>query len=127
VRIGGTLKSSEGNNIDGVPLVTGNLTAGYTIPLDADRNWYSRVEYFYTGKAYGDRLNLSETKATNIVNLRTGLTTGSLDVEAYLTNAFASEQYRNIGLSTDLPSFGVSQKVGLPEKRVWGLRGTYRF
>jgi iron complex outermembrane receptor protein len=127
VRIAGTLTSSIGNRLDGTPVSTGSLTGTYTVPLGNERDWYGRAEYFYTGKQYGDRLNLSYAPAANVVNLRTGLTNGPFDLEAYLLNAFEDDTFQNILLNTDLPSFGIALKVGLPDKRQWGLRGTYRF
>lgn len=127
VRIGGTLTSSQGNRLDGTPVSSGNLAATYTVPLSDQRSWFGRAEYFYTGKAYGDRLNLSYSPAANVVNLRSGFTKGPFDVEAYLLNAFDDDTYQNILLNTDLPSFGIALKVGLPDPRQWGLRGTYRF
>ena len=127
VRIAGTLTSSQGKRLDGTPVSSGSLTGTYTIPLSNERDWYSRAEYFYTGMAYGDRLNLSFSPASNVVNLRTGLRNGPFDVEAYLLNAFDDDTPQNILLNTDLPSFGIALKIGLPEKRQWGVRGTYRF
>lgn len=127
VRIGSTLTASQGKKVDGTPLNSGYLTGTYTVPLDTDRDWYARAEYSYTGKMYGDRLNLSYNDAANVVNLRTGLRTAKYDLEAFLVNAFDDDTYQNIALNTDLPSFGVALKVGLPDRRQWGIRGTYRF
>lgn len=127
VRIASSLTSSVGNRLDGTPVASGNLTGSYTVPLANERAWYSRAEYFYVGKQYGDRLNLSYAPATNIVNLRSGLNNGPFDFEAYVTNVFDQDNYQNVLLNTDLPSFGIALKVGLPDKRQWGVRGTYRF
>lgn len=127
VRIAGTLTSSHGNRLDGTPVSSGNLAATYTLPLSGERNWFNRAEYFYTGKAYGDRLNLSYTRAANVFNLRTGLVNGPFDVEAYVLNVFDNDTMQNVLLNTDLPSFGIALKAGLPDRRQWGLRGTFRF
>jgi iron complex outermembrane receptor protein len=127
VRIASSLTSSVGKRLDGTPVASGNLTGSYTVPLASERDWYSRVEYFYTGKQFGDRLNLSYAPATNVVNLRSGLNNGPFDFEAYVTNVFDQDNYQNVLLNTDLPSFGIALKVGLPDRRQWGLRGTYRF
>lgn len=127
VRIGGTLRSSEGKRVDATPVASGSIVGTYTAPLSGSREWFSRAEYFYTGKAYGDRMNLSVVDAFHRANLRTGLRTESFDLEAYLLNAFEDDTPTGAQLNTDLPSFGVALKIGLPEKRQWGLRGTYRF
>lgn len=127
VRIGGTLTSSHGQRIDGTPVSSGSLVGTYTVPIRSNVDWYGRAEYFYRGKTYGDRMNLSHVPASDRTTLRTGVTTGKFDLEAYLINAFDDRTPTNNQLNTDLPSFGVALKIGLPEKRQWGLRGTYRF
>lgn len=127
VRIGGTLTSSHGQRIDGTPVSSGSLVGTYTVPVRGDVDWYGRAEYFYRGKTYGDRMNLSHVSDSHRMTLRTGITTGRFDVEAYLINAFNDRTPVNNQLNTDLPSFGVALKIGLPEQRQWGLRGTYRF
>jgi iron complex outermembrane receptor protein len=127
VRIGASLQSSQGNKLDGTPVSTGFASGTYTAPLSKNRDWYARAEYNYTGVQYGDRLNLSKTDPSNRVNLRTGLRSERFDLEAYLLNAFNDTEPVNIGLNTDLPTFGVALKIGLPDKRQWGVRGTLRF
>ncbi len=99
VRIGSTLTASHGKKVDGTPVGSGDLTGTYTVPLDTGGDWCSRAEYSYPGKMYGDRLKLSYSDAASAVNLRTGLRTEKYD----------------------------ALKVALPDRRQWGIRGTYRF
>jgi iron complex outermembrane receptor protein len=127
VRIGGTLTSSHGNRVDATPIASGSLSATYTVPVRGDVSWYGRAEYVYTGKSYGDRLNLSYLDAAHRGNLRSGLETDAFRIEAFLLNAFDDDTPVNAQLNTDLPSFGTALKIGLPDRRQWGLRGSYRF
>lgn len=125
VRLGGTLSSSIGKKMQNVPEYTGFLTGTYTWPLQGELEAYGRTEYFYQGKRYAERQNLAWTGDTNRVNLRTGVRTGAYSIEAYLLNAFDDDTVDGLSLENFFPQGLPGIKVGLPDRRQWGLRATY--
>lgn len=119
--------ASVGNRIQNVPKTTGSLTATYTQPITDEVSGYLRSEYFYQGNRYASRMNLARSGAMNRVNFRAGAETESFTLEVFLLNAFNDDTVTGFSQQTDLPSFGRGIKIGLPDKRQWGVRGIYSF
>jgi iron complex outermembrane receptor protein len=127
VRIGATLSSSVGKHLESVPEYTASLVGTYTAPFRGELQWRARVEYFFQGKEYAERMNLLSGGAANKVNVRAGLLNPAFKVEAYITNLFDDTTPNAVWLATDLPSGQPGVKVGFPERRQWGLRASYEF
>ena len=127
IRLGLAGDASVGNRLSGTPETTGGMAGTYTIPVSGDGDWYGRAEYAYVGSQYATRANLTKTDAAHKFNFRAGFRTDAYTIETYVTNAFNDRTPRTIRLHTDLPTFGTALKIQLPERRQWGLRGTYNF
>lgn len=127
VRLGGTLDDSVGNKLQNVPEFTGHLTGTYTQALTSDLDGYLRTEYFYQGTRYATRQNLAESGAMHRVNFRVGIRDARYSLEAFLVNAFNDDTVDGLSLENFFPEIRPGVKVGLPEKRQWGVRATYVF
>lgn len=125
VRLGGTLAGSVGKKLQNVPEYTGHLTGTYTQPVTDDIDGYLRTEYFYQGKRYATRQNLAWDGPMHRVNFRVGVRTDDYSVEAYILNAFNDDTVDGLSLENFFPQGLPGIKVGLPDKRQWGVRATY--
>jgi iron complex outermembrane receptor protein len=128
---------ADGNGFGGTPEVSGTLSASYRgRELANEFNFFTRVDYIYRGTQYATAANVTETGDMHRVNLRLGVERDALRVEAYATNLFDDDTI--IGVSRYLdwtfsdtdsaPGVGYdSLSVGLPVKRVIGVRASYEF
>lgn len=126
LNLGAAADASIGNQRPNVPEYTGSATATYRAPLTGDVDGYLRAEYFYEDSKYATKLNLAESDEAHIVNFHAGVETGSFKLEAYLSNAFNNNTVNQLNLTTDFPTFGNGVGIGLRDRRMWGLRASYR-
>ena len=117
-----------GNQTYQTPEFTGSVTATYTRPVFGGRmDGFVRGEYLYESTKYASQANVFDTGDRSIVNLRFGVEAESYRVEAYVTNLLDDDTYLYVALNTDLDTFGRAFVSALPQKRAFGVRGTYRF
>ncbi len=117
-----------GNQAHWTPEFTGSATATYTRPVFGGRmDGFVRGEYLYESTKYATQANVLETGDRNLVHLRLGVEAESYRVEAYVTNLFDDDTYYYVSINTDLDNFQRAFVSGLPFKRAFGVRGTFRF
>ena len=129
-----------GNEFSRYPKNSGSLSANYSKEIDAERTRFARMDYIYTGKMYASNAMLAHTGSGAKINLRTGLETDKYRVEAYCTNCFNDNQPKGLQQMYDLSGitggFGDGAttaagprilSVALADKRVIGIRASYKF
>jgi len=119
----------RGNRIPLAPKYSAAFAASLDTALTASLDGFARADVVHQGTKYATEANLAETGASTRVNLRVGVETGGLRLEAYVRNLFDDDTYASIDRSLDLAAltFGNAISAALPERRNWGLRASYRF
>jgi iron complex outermembrane receptor protein len=128
---------ADGNSFGGTPETSGTLSASYIGNEWANRfNFFSRVDYIYRGTVFATAANIAETGDMHRVNLRLGVERDALRLEAYATNLFDDDTFSGFSRFQDwvfrdfdrTPGVGYNMlSVGLPVKRVIGIRASYEF
>jgi len=129
-----------GNEFSRYPKNSGSLSANYSKEINAEMTRFTRIDYLYTGKMYASNAMLAHTGSGQKFNLRTGIETGNFRVEAYCTNCLDDDQPKGLQQMYDLSGitggFGDGAttaagprilSVSLADKRVIGVRATYKF
>ncbi|PHR96346.1 MAG: hypothetical protein COA68_15515 [Oceanobacter sp.] len=73
------------------PLVskyTTSLVASYTVPVSSTFDGFIRADHSWRSKRYTEQINTDYLKAYHTVNLRIGVRSDNLSVEAFATNLF---------------------------------------
>jgi len=129
-----------GNQFSRYPKNSGSFSANYLRGLGADMDLFARMDLLYTGKMYASNAMLAHTGEGTKINLRTGIETDNYRLEVYCTNCFDDDQPKGLQQMYDLSGItggfgdGVTTAAGprilsvsLADKRVFGVRASYRF
>lgn len=109
-----------------------NLSNTFQGNINDDWSWFLRADYLYNSKRYAQVYNLAHTGNRNIINLRSGLRSGKLDIELWVNNVMdddtptALTRYIQENSLTFNP-FNRAIAVTLPEGRQVGVTTRYRF
>jgi len=122
------------NNCDGSRLPsaskwTWTLSADYEDALTDNYNWFARVDYAHLGKYFVDYTNEAWVAPQDIFNLRLGLRSDALTVEAFGTNLFEEDSPPSAVIGNDLITVARSNEIrySLARKRTFGVRAVYNF
>lgn len=131
IRVIGT-DDVSGNSLARFPEYSGTLSATYTAEINADWSWFARGDALYNGKTYPEVLNLAQTPAYWVTNLRAGVESDNWRVEAFVTNLFDDKHYRSGARNADFTTgnFNITNfviNVTPAEPRQFGVRLRYRF
>lgn len=117
----------NGNLIPKAPEYTGSFSAAWRDRLTDELDWYARGDYSYTGRQYETEANLAYLPAQNTINLRLGIEADRYQVEGYVLNATDDDTYVGVDRNANVIAGGNVLIVGLPQKRRFGVRASYRF
>jgi iron complex outermembrane receptor protein len=126
----------EGNMLPLAPKYSANLGVQYDglLPMWDEATWYARGDMSYKDKQYLDSSNINWIKARSQVNLRAGVVKGPITIDAFIQNAFDTDDYISAAqnsLLTTVPGTAAAGlgyiNVALPERRVFGLKVGYKF
>ncbi len=113
------------------PRQTWSLSAEYTDHLAGAYDWFTRVDYTHRGSFFGDEGNVSVIGAADLVNLRVGVRKeDGLSIEGYVKNLTkdATLLQGTRGQDTVFSFAAFNEiRVGLPDKREFGVKATYKF
>lgn len=123
---------ASGKQSERFPKWTGSLSAQYNGELNADWGWFVRGDGIYTGKRYTSEVNLAEASAATVVNLRLGVKSDDIRLEAFVTNLTDEDSPIAAARSTDLTAGRVSPSpfgflIGLRDRRQFGIRTSFNF
>lgn len=120
---------ASGTRSERFPKFTGSMSAQYTGELNSDWNFFLRADGFYTGERFASEINLTTADDGFQANLRAGVESESLRIEAFVTNvtnddtATGINRFRDLSANTPLFDFSTfGWMVGLRDKRQFGLR-----
>ena len=127
-----------GNQKARVPKTQGTVGVTYSRYLFADYDVMARVDYIYKGNIYASDANLASTGAANRVNAALTLRNDTYSVTLFATNLFNDKTFPSLTPSvnsydagTPIPGYpigpGRALTISLPEKRVIGIRTSFRF
>ncbi len=111
----------------------GSLSGTFTeFQAVGDMDFYTRADYFYTGRRLLTLVNVGRTPPSHVVNLRTGLKSDSLTLEAFVLNLLNEDTVTAGNNTSDLSftriGFGrEATSVGLRDRRQFGVRATFNF
>jgi iron complex outermembrane recepter protein len=124
---------ATGNELPYSPKVSWSLAASYEDELNADWDWFSRVDWAHQGSKWADQANIAKSSAYDVVNLRAGIRQENFSIEAFLLNALDHDEFTQARQGIDLKTFGPFApdnneiRVSLPNRRAWGIRASYNF
>ncbi len=122
----------NGNAFPQAPTVVWSVSPTYTNHLAGDWDWYARVDWRHRGKYYVDISNVAWIRGSEYIDLHLGMRRDNLSIEGYVTNVTGNMNFIAGGQSTDNlcctgPSNVLAINLGLPQKRTWGIKGSYSF
>ena len=122
------------NNCDGSRLPsaskwTWTLSADYEDTLTDNYNWFARADYAHLGKYFVDYTNEAWVAPQDIFNLRFGVRSDALTLEAFSTNLFDEDSPPSAVIGNDLFTVATSNEIrySLARKRTFGVRAVYNF
>lgn len=118
-----------GKEFSRTPRVSGTFSANYQGRVSERTSWFVRSDYIFRASTWATEANIAETGDVHRVNLRTGFDVDSLAIEFYATNLFNDKTFTGFQRFTDgatAPN-ATMLTAGLPDKRAYGVRATYRF
>lgn len=117
-----------GNRHKGVAKTSGSFSAQYDDDLTGDYDWYARADYIYRGNIWLTEANVAGTGDAHVVNIRAGITTDTMKLEAFVDNLFDDDTMSGGTRNTDLLG-GFTSAIGLslPNLRMFGVRASYNF
>ena len=122
------------NNCDGSRLPsaskwTWTLSADYEDTLTDNYNWFARVDYAHLGKYFVDYTNEAWVAPQDIFNLRLGVRSDALTLEAFSTNLFDEDSPPSAVIGNDLFTVASSNEIrySLARKRTFGVRAVHNF
>ncbi len=117
----------NGNQIQKAPEYVGSVSAAWRDRLTENLDWFARGDFTYTGRQYETEANLAYLPAQKIVNLRIGVEADRYQLEGYVLNATDDDSYVGLDRNANAIVGGNVLIVGLPQKRRFGVRASYRF
>ncbi len=106
---------------------------GDSLAALADWSWFARLDDNYKSSNYASADNLVKTPNLNFVNVRAGLTRGTLRIEAFVDNltneggATNLSLFYNVGNPFETFAKPDALVAGIPELRTYGIRMKYKF
>ena len=130
VRITGST-NVNGNRLDQSPKITASLSPQYTDHLFGDWDWNVRVDLTHRSRTFVEATNVAWIAPLTLVNLRVGISTEHFTLDAYVKNLLDNSNITEgvLGQGDNIAG-NVAQlviRVGVPQKRVIGIRGAYNF
>ncbi len=121
------LVSSNGNPVRNNPEWTGSLSPTiYGVALD--RDWFVRLDYFYTGKYYIDYSRYNLNSSRKVVNIRAGIDLyEGVQLEVFGNNIFNDLTLPQTSGTTFGPGPGRKTFGNVPQAGEYGLRLTANF
>ena len=128
----GSFEGVEGNSLPQAPRITWTLSSQYEDNLTGDWNWYGRMDWAHQGSRYTDFSNITTTAPYDQVNLRLGVRTETITVEAFVQNALDHDEFLQGVVGIDLFTFIPGPiknelRVSAPIPRTYGIRASYNF
>lgn len=116
------------------PRWSGAYTLSWSDKLTSDWDYFVISDGNYTGRAYNEEANFSYIGNTFRTNLRAGVQSDNLRLEAFVTNLLNNDDLLSAARTADFATttvFGFTRNFGLvvtpPEKRQFGLKAVYEF
>jgi iron complex outermembrane receptor protein len=125
-----------GNQFPHASKYQGNLGAQYTddLLILPGWQWHARGDYYYKSGSYDLPSDFAQTPASNTLNLRAGIETDDIKIEAFVTNVTNDGAYTSVLSETDFrPGTGANAfsqsalTLGLPDLRTYGVQVKYKF
>jgi len=123
----------RGKRLPVAPKYSGAFGAEYQAPFSGPFDWFARADYIYRGKRYIDQANVASIGAKQAVNLRLGLRSDQVSAEFFCTNCtndltMESGTYAGTdALTIASPPTRQEIRLGLPKRRVFGIRTSVQF
>ena len=121
-----------GNEFSRTPEFSGSASASYFQTINENWDWFLRGDYIFRGSTWATNANITETGDAHRINLRAGIESSDLRLEAYVTNVTNDKTPSSLQALFDLS--GISGfigarvlAVGLPDRRAFGVRSSYSF
>ncbi len=122
------LTGGNGNEVENSPEYTASLVATYRGKMNSTFDWFVGGESFFTSGYWVEDSNILKTNSRNIVNLRSGIESDALRVEAYVKNVFNNDEYPSVSTTLDrFANLVRTPMASLPDKRRWGIRTKFSF
>lgn len=113
------------------PKAQRSLSGTYTGMMNNGVDWYLRADYIHTGSSFATDANILETGDSDRLNMRFGIEKDNLKVELIGENLTNDKTFTNYQFLIDFawlpPGVNRVATAGLPDKRYYGLKATYRF
>jgi iron complex outermembrane receptor protein len=128
----GSFNGVIGNELPTVPKITWSTSADYSRKLTESFDWYGRADYTFQGAKYTDLANYTKVGDNQNLNLRLGVRSEKLTVEAFVNNATDEDTMMSALLGIDVFTFLVPPnkneiRFSPPIPRSYGLRVSYEF
>ncbi len=100
-------------------------------PLTDRWEWFARADFLYASKRYAQVYNLADTGSKEVWNLRAGIKSENIDIEAWVDNATDDDTSPSLIRYVEVADgfFGPNRAIGatLPRQRTAGITARYRF
>jgi outer membrane receptor protein involved in Fe transport len=129
----------EGNALERTPEHEIVGSANFVRPLfDTGMNWFGEGNFLFQSSRYNDQENVLKFNAYWNFDVRAGIQSEKWEVAAYVDNVLDNDTVKTGGSGPDFgrqvselgftAGLGVSHYFAvLPDPRIFGIRGTYRF
>lgn len=131
--VGGRIDCA-GKSAPKFPRWSGAYSLAWNDRLSGDWDYFIISDGNYTGRAYNEEANFSYIGNTFRSNLRFGVQSQNLRLEAFVTNLFNNQDLLSASRTADFATttvFGFTNNFGLvvtpPEKRRMGLKAVFNF
>lgn len=120
----------SGKRLNGTPELSWTLSPAFRAPLTDDFDWFARVDYRGRSKIYVDPTNHAWIAPVNLFNVRAGISSESLRIEAFVNNVTDDDNPTEGTRANDVffsNSVLNEIRLGLPAKRTFGVSFSYEF
>lgn len=117
-----------GNRLERTPKHSITGSARYDVPLGNRQNLFVEADVRYTSNRATDEFNVRYIPAFSTTNVRIGFENPQYSFLAYIDNVFNSDTIQGaVGVGDQNNPGNLANILQLPDKRHFGLRGSYKF